>query len=1014
MTDPAAQEFVSRWAIADLREQQAAQSHFNELCHLLGVQTPTEADPKGDFFTFEQHVTKDGGGAGRADVWYKGRFAWEYKGKQKSLEAAYSQLQSYSASLNHPPLLVVCDLLEYRIFPQWPNIDHRPWIVLNEGLKTEYGRDLLQRVLTDPESFYRERRGEIERRERITADLARQFSRLAQLLQDERYGGTVRYQPMQIARFLTQLLFAMFAEDIDLLPVFNGQKILEYIFEQARKDPTIFAPAIKELFGAMAGKQSHVFWQRVPYFNGGLFDEQADDLVLDLSNNEDARNVLFEVNLRDWKEVEPSIFGTLFERALDPGKRAQLGAHYTSESDIRLVVEPVLMSPLRRRWTDILSQTIELWANFASDAPRTQSAAKAKLTVLYDQMLDELSAVTVLDPACGSGNFLYVSLLALKDFEQDIHQHFAPLKRPILRRVTPRQLLGIELNEFAAELAHVVVWIGDLQWQHRREGYSLRMRYLNDTTTPVIDERLAPGQPPRILNADAILRYDSQGVAYEPEWPSANVIIGNPPFLGDKFMRGELGDKYTDQLRALYKGRVPGGADLVTYWFEKARAYIESDRTKRAGLISTNSIRGGANRAVLDRIKQTGDIFMAWSDNPWVLSGAAVRISIVGFCKSVDDTEQRMLDGQSVMVINADLTTSVNVTSSLPLISNKGICFLGMMKSGPFDISAESARAMLQSINSSGLNNSDVVKRRFNGQDVVGRSPQGWIVDFGIDMKEEDAANYQAPFDHILKNVKPVRETNNRQRTRERWWIYGEARPGLRRAISNLNRYIATPEVAKHRIFVWLDKDVIPDHTLHVIARDDDYFFGILHSYIHEVWSLRLGTSLENRPRYTSTTTFETFPFPVAPTTHDDESGDTAGINPDSSLAVAVPPSPLVGEGSGVRGIAAAAAHLHTERHAWLNPPGIAPSDPLLKKLTLTNLYNALVDYRAGKTISREAFPFEGAKFISRLAELHDELDSAVLRAYGWDDLIGTLRTPAGDEAVLRRLLAENLRRAGG
>ena len=987
MTDPAAQEFVSRWAIADLREQQAAQSHFNELCHLLGVQTPTEADPKGDFFTFEQHVTKDGGGAGRADVWYKGRFAWEYKGKQKSLEAAYSQLQSYSASLNHPPLLVVCDLLEYRIFPQWPNIDHRPWIVLNEGLKTEYGRDLLQRVLTDPESFYRERRGEIERRERITADLARQFSRLAQLLQDERYGGTVRYQPMQIARFLTQLLFAMFAEDIDLLPVFNGQKILEYIFEQARKDPAIFAPAIKELFGAMAGKQSHIFWQRVPYFNGGLFDEQADDLVLDLSNNEDARNVLFEVNLRDWKEVEPSIFGTLFERALDPGKRAQLGAHYTSESDIRLVVEPVLMSPLRRRWTDILSQTIELWANFASDAPRTQSAAKAKLTVLYDQMLDELSAVTVLDPACGSGNFLYVSLLALKDLEHDVHAHFKPLRLPVRDVVTPRQLLGIELNTFASELAHVVVWIGYLQSRYRRERRGLKANLMANIGTPVIDERLEPGQPQRILNADAILRYDADGAPYEPEWPPARVIVGNPPFLGGNKIRSELGG-YVDDLFKLYEGRIPAFADLVTYWHEKARAQVEAGKTQRVGLISTNSIRGGANRVVLDRIKQTGDIFMAWSDNPWVLAGAAVRISITGFAAQVD--EQRMLDGLPVDVINSDLTASVDITRAKNLLENTELCFMGPSPKAPFDISEELALTMLAAVNASGKPNADVVLPVLSAVDIVQRARKEWTIDFGL-MSLEEAKGYEAPFAYVETNVYPIRSQNRRAAYAEKWWQYAEARPGMRKALAGKARFIVTPAVSKHRVFVWTLPNVVCNQGTLVFARDDEYFFGVLHSYIHELWSLRLGTWLGkgNDPRYTPTTTFETFPFPV----------------------VSSPP-PLGGE------VSLAAATLHAERDAWLNTHDLNGNGGEVKGKngrTLTNLYNALTAYRDslnGIPVKMSALQPEARTFAPRLAELHDALDEAVLKLYGWGDLVGQLRTPAGDEALLKRLLTENLRRA--
>jgi len=982
-----AEDFVDRWARANLREQQSAQSHFNELCHLLDVQTPTEADPDGKFFTFEEHVIKDGGGAGRADVWYKGRFAWEYKTKQKDLDAAYSQLQSYSASLNFPPLLVVCDLLEYRIFPQWPNIDHTPWIVLNDGLLTEYGRDLLRRVLTDPEWFYRERLGEINKRENITEKLAGQFSDLAVILASVKDGEVATYQPMQVARFLTKLVFAMFAEDIDLLPVMRGQKVLEYIFEQAKNDPDSFPEIIQMLFETMAGNRRDFYMQRIPYFNGGLFEERPDDIILDLKTTYDVRHILFTVNLRDWQEVEPSIFGTLFERALDPSKRAQLGAHYTTESDIRLVIEPVLMSPLRRRWTEVLSQTRELWTGFASDLPRQQAESKTKLNALYEAMLGELASTTVLDPACGSGNFLYVSLLALKDLEHDVHAHFKPLRLPVRDVVTPRQLLGIELNTFASELAHVVVWIGYLQSRYRRERRGLKANLMANIGTPVIDERLEPGQPQRILNADAILRYDADGAPYEPEWPPARVIVGNPPFLGGNKIRSELGG-YVDDLLKLYEGRIPAFADLVTYWHEKARAQVEAGKTQRVGLISTNSIRGGANRVVLDRIKQTGDIFMAWSDNPWVLAGAAVRISITGFAAQVD--EQRMLDGLPVDVINSDLTASVDITRAKNLLENTELCFMGPSPKAPFDISEELALTMLAAVNASGKPNADVVLPVLSAVDIVQRARKEWTIDFGL-MSLDEAKGYEAPFAYVETNVYPIRSQNRRAAYAEKWWQYAEARPGMRKALAGKARFIVTPAVSKHRIFVWTLPNVVCNQGTLVFARDDEYFFGVLHSYIHELWSLRLGTWLGkgNDPRYTPTTTFETFPFPV----------------------VSSPP-PLGGE------VSLAAATLHAERDAWLNTHDLNGNGGEVKGKngrTLTNLYNALTAYRDslnGIPVKMSALQPEARTFAPRLAELHDALDEAVLKLYGWGDLVGQLRTPAGDEALLKRLLTENLRRA--
>ncbi len=976
------EDFVERWARANLREQQAAQSHFNELCHLLGVQTPTQADPEGKFFTFEEHVTKDSGGAGRADVWYKGRFAWEYKGKQKDLDAAYSQLQSYSASLNNPPLLVVCDLMEYRIHPQWPNIDRTPWIVLNEGLKTEYGRDLLRRVLTDPDSFYRERLGEINRREAITEKLAGQFSDLAVILASIKDEDAASYQPMQVARFLTKLVFAMFAEDIDLLPVMRGQKILEYIFEQAKVDPDSFPEIIHMLFETMAGNRRDFYMQRIPYFNGGLFEPRPDDIILDLKTTYDVRHILFSVNLRDWQDVEPSIFGTLFERALDPTKRAQLGAHYTTESDIRLVIEPVLMSPLRRRWAEVLSQTANLWAGFASDLPRQQAEAKTQLAALYEVMLGELAATTVLDPACGSGNFLYVSLLALKDLEYDVHAHFKPLKQPVRDVVTPRQLFGIELNTFASELAHVVVWIGYLQWRYRHEGRSLKANLMANVGTPVIDDRLDHGQQPRILNADAILRHTDDGKAYEPEWPPTAVIVGNPPFLGGKMLRGELGDHYLDSLFMVYQGRIPHEADLVTYWFEKTRANIEAGNTKRAGLISTNSIRGGANRVVLDRIKQSGDIFMAWSDNPWVLAGAAVRISITGFTAKVD--EQRMLNGQPVEIINSNLESNFNSAAAVSLIENANLGFMGITPTGRFALTNDQAAEFIKA----DVRNADVLWVFLNGQDITQRTNSTWIVNFtGLTLAQ--AETYKLPMQHVIENVKlPFRDKHKTQKLRENWWLFEAPRPTMLAALAPLSRYIVTPTVAKYRLFVWLEKSVLPDHQLIAIARDDDYFFGVLHSTIHEIWALRLGTWLGkgNDPRYTPTTTFETFPFPMSP--------NQAAISD-------------------------AAAVLHAERDAWLNTHDLnGNGDGVMGKngRTLTNLYNALAAHRTslnGQPVKVSALQPEARNFAPRLAQLHDALDKAVLEMYGWADLIGRLRTPDGDEELLKRLLAENLRRAG-
>jgi type II restriction/modification system DNA methylase subunit YeeA len=547
-------------------------------------------------------------------------------------------------------------------------------------------------------------------------------------------------------------------------------------------------------------------------------------------------------------------------------------------------------------------------------------------------------------PTLRSGNFLYVALRLLLDLQHQVINYADQIRvGRFFPTVTPAQVYGIETNEYAHELAQITVWIGYIQWLVNN-GYGF-------PSEPI----LKPMK--NIARMDAILTYDENGSPIEPEWPEADVIIGNPPFLGDKKMRAELGNKYVDDLRKFYDDRLSGQSDLVCYWFDKSRRMLESNRAKRVGLLSTNSIRTGKNQEVLEKIKRAGDIFMAWSDREWILDGAAVRVSMVGFD---DGTEkEKYLDGKKVANINPDLSSSANVTSAKPLEENFDICYLGMMKAGSFDIDGDIARKMLKDTgNPNGKPNSNVVKKRLGGQDVTGSPRDIWIIDFGVDMPTEEAAKYDMPFKHVLDNVKPVRDTNRREKMRLKWWIHGEARPGLRKAIKNLKRCVVTPEVAKHRIFVWMDTSIVPDHKLHVFARDDDYFFGVLHSRLHEVWTIATCSwmGVGNDPSYSSSRVFETFPFPWAP-----------GTEPKDDLRV--------------QAIGQAAKELVEQRDRWLNVEGLSESEK--KKRTLTNLYNQRPTW---------------------LDLAHKRLDQAVFAAYGWESTLS-------DEEILKKLLALNLER---
>ena len=573
----------------------------------------------------------------------------------------------------------------------------------------------------------------------------------------------------------------------------------------------------------------------------------------------------------------------------------------------------------------------------------------------------------VLDPACGSGNFLYVALRLLKDPEREAIRWGAERLRISgeFPQVGPHNVLGIEVNPYAKKLAGVSIWIGQIQWM-RDHCYG----FPSEPVLAALDN---------IELRDAILARNDAGAPVPASWPTAEFIVGNPPFLGTKMVRLSLGDEYVDDLFAAWDGVVSRESDLACYWHEQARRRIEVGAAKRAGLLATNSIRGGANRTTLDRIRESGDIFMAWSDEPWVVEGAAVRVSIVG---QDDGTEtERRLDGEPVGGINSNLTSGVDVTRAQVLPESQGLSFMGDTKGGV-------AREMLrQPTNVNGRTNSDVVVPWVNGLDIT-RQPRGmFIIDFGTDMSETEAASYESPFPYVEEHVQPVRAENRRKAYRDRWWLHVEPRPAMRAALAPLSRFIATPTVAKHRLFEWLSAPTLPDQQLIAIARDDDYAFGVLHSRAHEWWSLRMGTWLGvgNDPRYTPSTTFETFPFP---------------------WPLDRPASALTAEQRGHReAIGAAAWALDVARRRWLNPPewvreepDVLPSLPprvlpvdaaaakQLAKRTLTNLYNA-----------RPAW----------LANLHRDLDAAVFASYGWAESPSEL----GEEELLARLLALNLER---
>ena len=776
-------EFVRKWGDSSLRERQGSQSHFIDLCAVLGVPNPTDEDQSGDRYCFERGAEKVGGGDGWADVWRKGCFGWEYKGKHANLAAALRQLQAYALDLENPPYLIVSDMERIEVHTNWTNTVSKTYAFRLGDLLDPEKRETLRLIFEGSERL----KPSVSTQD-LTAKVAARFGELGTRLQNR------EEEPRAVAHFLNRLVFCMFAEDAGLLP----EKLFTRTIRATQNRPAAARAQLTDLFGKMAQPGDTFFGaDLIRWFNGGLFDDAA---TLPLESV-DLKLIGDTAEEHDWSQIDPSIFGTMFEQALKATReRPALGAHYTDREKILKIVEPVVIRPLTAEWEAVLTEITAL-AGQVTDAARARqavfegaaeamkadpAAARAGEDARQRQLrqiarrrdaalgeakakaqawLDRLAAFRVLDPACGSGNFLYVALHALLDLEQ---RAILDAERLGLSGFVPRVGLecvrGIEIERYAAELARLTLWIGYLQWIRQRGGRPL--------TEPILSSL------DQIENRDAVLNADGA----EAEWPAVDAIIGNPPFVGGKRMRDNLGDAYVERLFAAYKGRVPAEADFVCYWVDKAWREIGQGRAARAGLVTTNSIRGGANRRVIEPIAEAGAIWEAWADQPWVLEGAAVRVSMIGFGHGF--TERR-LEGRDTPVINADLTGgAVDLTKAARLSENANVAFMGDTKGGAFDVSGELAREWLEyPLNPNGRPNSDVLKPWRNARDMTRRAADKWIIDFGWTMSEADAALYEAPFRHLLLFVKPERDRNARQSYRQNWWRHVEPRQGMWRTI---------------------------------------------------------------------------------------------------------------------------------------------------------------------------------------------------------------------------------------
>lgn len=956
------QDFVDKWRLVSTSERATAQSHFNDLCELLGEPKPHDVDPAGNWYAFEKGAAKTGGGDGWADVWKRGAFAWEYKGKHKDLEKALSQVKQYAAALENPPLLVTCDIERIVVTTNWTNTVSVRYELALDDLLIPAKRELLKQVFRGDAAL---RTG--ESRAALTQKVAREFAELARELE------SAGHDPLVTAHFVNRLVFCMFAEDAGLL----RDQLFSELLGSAQAHPSEFQGLAQDLFRAMS-KGGRFGPKIIDWFNGGLFE---DDTALPLDRKQIDR--VRKAAALDWSAIDPSILGTLFERGLDPAKRSQLGAHYTDPENIMRIVEPVVLRPLRREW-EAAKAEIEAYKSAAKKRERFETFHK------------RLREVRVLDPACGSGNFLYMALRGLKDLEHRVLLEAEALglgRR--LPELGPECVHGIELSPYAAELARVTVWIGDLQWQ-LEHGF-------NVSRNPILKPL------DTIENRDALLtgvggldhangsegsapETGPQSAVTEAEWPDAEFIIGNPPFIGDKRMRQELGSEYTESLRHAYRGNVPGGADLVCYWFYRLGQVAGA---KRAGLVATQMIRSGRNNQVVQGLLASGwRIFDAWQDEPWHDKGTLVRTSIVCLLAPSEPAESLMVDGKSAGVINPDLTTGVDVTQARPLTQNSGQTINGVSRAGQFNVPESTALAWLLDPNPSGRPNSDVLRPTWGADDLGGRWSREWVIDFGFDNTAETAAAYVGPFEFLEKEVKPKRASNAERIRREKWWQMGRPRPELRRMLEGHSRFLATGESMVGRFFCWLPVEVLPDHKLVVFDTEDDYVMGLLESRIHRIWAKALSSKqgIVNNDVYPASRVFGTFPFPI----------------PTAAQRTA---------------IADAARDLNTFRENWLNPVEWTQEETLIFPATVGGPWNRWIKGADALPIGQVA----EAKYVRRISRkgveklvanrtltklyneppallrnAHASLDSAVAAAYG-------LAPDASESEILHELLSRNL-----
>ncbi|MES0022322.1 class I SAM-dependent DNA methyltransferase [Mesorhizobium sp. M0077] len=879
---------------------------------------------------------------------------------------ARRQAERYAASLPadhpYPPFIIACDVgraIELyadfsghgRHYAQFP--DARQFRIELGQLANPETRDLLRAVWEQPQSL-----DPAQKTAKVTRELAGQLAEISKALEGR------GFEARSVAVFLMRCLFTMFVEDVGLL----RKKGFTELLTKCLDEPTRFTFEIDDLWRHMdRGEYSPGIGERLLRFNGKLFKNAAS-----LPLTKDEIRLLRDASDADWRDLEPAIFGTLFEQALNPVERKRLGAHYTPRAYVERVVDATIMEPLTKDWIGHQSA--------ADRAIRSGSMAAAIREV--EDFLRRLASVRVLDPACGTGNFLYVALRRMKQLEgealkqlQDIGGDEA-VARVADISVKPEQFFGMELNKRAVEIAELVLWIGYIQWHMRTRSTVPPEPVLGSSDHVHAKDALITwsGYPHPQLKRDAVGKpvADSHGNeiyvypnAISADWPQADFIVGNPPFIGGKDIRGRLGSGYAEALWAANPQMNPA-ADFVMYWWDRAAELLvrKDSRLRRFGFVTTNSITQVFQRRVLERhLSSTSPIslVLAIPDHPWTKASkdaAAVRIAMTvaeagerdGVVRLTTreeglDTDEPTIEFiERVGKINPDLTIGVDVTKAKALVANDAICSPGVKLHGDGFIVTREKAIELGLAKRPGLDRH--IREYRNGRDLTSRPRGVMVIDLFGTSSDEVRREFPEVYQHLLDTVKPERDRNNRASYREKWWWFGEPRRELRPAIEGLSRYIATVETMKHRIFQFVDGQVLPDNKLVVMALDDAFVLGVLSSRVHVAWSLAAGGRLGvgNDPVYVKSKCFDPFPFPHATASARTEIGKIAEELDE------------------------------TRKRVLAEHPDI----------TLTALYNVLEAILAGSQLSRKEQDLRSRGCVLILRELHGRLDAAVLKSYGW------------------------------